>query len=57
MELLIAALMALGVITGDDAKKLAEDEKAVYEFIDENQVDKEKLDEQMGIIELEETDF
>lgn len=58
MELLIAVLIAFGVVSSGDAAKLSQDEKTVYELIDQNNISQAQIDEvEASIIGLEETDF
>ncbi len=57
MELLIAVLIGLGVVTGGDAEKLVNDSNAVNELIEKNNIYQKQIDDQTAIIEMEDTDM
>lgn len=54
MELLIAVLVALGVITTKDTSNI--DQKTIDKLIEQNHITQDQIDEQVEIIGLEESD-
>jgi len=57
MELLIAVLIGLGVVTSTEAEKLAGDEKAVSELIEQQQISQKQIEDQRTIFDIEEADM
>ncbi|MBL4586593.1 MAG: hypothetical protein JKX84_06010 [Flavobacteriales bacterium] len=57
MELLLAVLIGLGVLTSGEAEKMAGDEKAISQTIDQNKISQKQIDDQTAIIEMEDTDM
>ena len=55
MELLIAVLIALGVVSTDEAKSL--DQSNVDKLIEQNDITSKQIEEQTYIIGLEESDI
>lgn len=55
MELLIAVLIAFGVVTGNNASNL--DAATAEKLIKQNNITKAQIDNQAAIIGLEESDF
>lgn len=55
MELLIAVLIAFGVVTGNEATSLTKAE--AEQLITESNISKTEMDKQASIIGLEEADF
>lgn len=54
MELLIAVLIALGVVTTKDSSSL--DQKSIDKIIQQNNITQKQIDDQAQIIGLEESD-
>jgi hypothetical protein len=58
MELLIAVLIAFGVVSAEQGKKLNEDPKMAQELAEKHNItDKQINDYKESIVELEDTDF
>ncbi len=57
MELLIAILIALGVIASEDASKYTNDSNAVNELIEKNNISQKQIDNHTAIVELEDDDL
>jgi len=57
MELLIAVLIGVGVVTSTEAEKLAGDEKAVSELIEQQQISQKQIEDQRTIFDIEEADM
>lgn len=58
MELLIAVLIALGVVANGDADKLAQNPDDVTSLIEKNNVTQAQIDEyELSIIEMEDSDM
>ena len=55
MELLIAVLVSLGVVTSTDAVNL--DSSSAEKLIEQNNISKAELEKEASIIGLEESDF
>lgn len=55
MELLIALLIAFGVVTGEEASKL--DNESVDKLVQSSKITQDDIDKQAAIIGLEESDM